>query len=574
MFRINHFKKWQTLMMQQQYLLNELQRELDKLTNQSRFIMMIIDGKLVVSRRKKKDLVSELKKLNFKPFPKVADARKEGEFEAVVENDENDDSDANDAQTEAGANDYDYLLGMAIWSLTQERVDKLRRQIGDKETEIDVLIKLTPKDIWTQDLDDFIREWYLQLDDERKRTKKYQSMGRRASAKLGIEGKAGKRKKNIDDDSDFEVVKKKPKAKQGSNLADYFSKYDKPSEVVDTSAKATKPALKKSMSQDVDGAWDVVDDEPPRPKKGAATALKAKAPAGRPKKVEKPVVPVLSDDDDEDEFLAIANEEAKKPAASALPARAARNATKKPVKYDLDSDEDDDSEGNDMLGDVSTMVRGIGNSQSDTTAGRALFSASAQRPTSSNGLAARAKERLSTAHKLLDDSDTEMEDKTDYANLVPQDSPRRPAARTANETILTDDDNDSLDLAISKPKSKPVARTIKPAAKSATAKLAAKKIAAKAADAPPPKKPMTLSPAAKLYAARQLKAAASKATEHEDETLDALLDDEDSPAPVPAEAAPAAKRPGRAAAAKKSKYVLDESEDETEDDYDDEDDSD
>ena len=41
---------------------------------------------------------------------------------------------------------------MAIWSLTQERVEKLNRQIGDKEEEIDVLIKKTEKDIWRQDL--------------------------------------------------------------------------------------------------------------------------------------------------------------------------------------------------------------------------------------------------------------------------------------------------------------------------------------------------------------------------------------------------------------------------------------
>ncbi|KAK5017589.1 DNA topoisomerase 2 [Cryomyces antarcticus] len=96
------------------YLLGEMQHDLDKLSNQSRFIKMIIDGKLVVSRKKKKDLVAELKKLNFKPFPKVLDARKEGEFEAVVNNENDEDP---DADVEAGANDYDYLLGVSITPL-------------------------------------------------------------------------------------------------------------------------------------------------------------------------------------------------------------------------------------------------------------------------------------------------------------------------------------------------------------------------------------------------------------------------------------------------------------------------
>jgi DNA topoisomerase II len=73
---------------------------------------MIIDGTLVVAKKKKRDLVAELKKLKFKPFPKVADARKAGEFESVVEEDAGEEP-SSDAETEIGANDYDYLLGVS-----------------------------------------------------------------------------------------------------------------------------------------------------------------------------------------------------------------------------------------------------------------------------------------------------------------------------------------------------------------------------------------------------------------------------------------------------------------------------
>jgi DNA topoisomerase-2 len=69
---------------------------------------MIIDGKLVVSKKKKTVLVAELKKLGFKAFSKVADAQKAGELEDVLEQEEESESDA-----EAGANDYDYLLGVS-----------------------------------------------------------------------------------------------------------------------------------------------------------------------------------------------------------------------------------------------------------------------------------------------------------------------------------------------------------------------------------------------------------------------------------------------------------------------------
>ena len=68
---------------------------------------MIIDGELVVARKKKRDLVVELKKKNFKPFPKVVDATKDGELEPAME-DKDDDEDL-----EMEANAYDYLLGVS-----------------------------------------------------------------------------------------------------------------------------------------------------------------------------------------------------------------------------------------------------------------------------------------------------------------------------------------------------------------------------------------------------------------------------------------------------------------------------
>jgi len=91
------------------HLLRELERELDKLNNQANFIRMIVDGKLIISKKKKAVLVQELRSKNFKPIPKVSDARKEGEFEPALQ-----DEDAEDpAQEKEGASDYDYLLGVS-----------------------------------------------------------------------------------------------------------------------------------------------------------------------------------------------------------------------------------------------------------------------------------------------------------------------------------------------------------------------------------------------------------------------------------------------------------------------------
>ena len=81
---------------------------LEKLTNQARFIQMIIDGKLVVAKKRKADLVKELQDKNFKPFPKVVDATKDGEVEPAMEDRDEDE------EVDATANSYDYLLGVSF----------------------------------------------------------------------------------------------------------------------------------------------------------------------------------------------------------------------------------------------------------------------------------------------------------------------------------------------------------------------------------------------------------------------------------------------------------------------------
>lgn len=73
---------------------------------------MIITKELVVSGKRRPDIVAELRGLKFRPFPKKERAKEEGENEAAEEGEGD----------EGQASDYDYLLGMAIWSLTSEKV--------------------------------------------------------------------------------------------------------------------------------------------------------------------------------------------------------------------------------------------------------------------------------------------------------------------------------------------------------------------------------------------------------------------------------------------------------------------
>lgn len=97
------------------FLAGELDMQLEKLTNQVRFIQMIIKKELIVSGRKKVDVIADLRRKDFKPIPKVIKVKAPADLEDAPEEEEEEDI--------GGTNtDYDYLLGMAIWNLTQEKV--------------------------------------------------------------------------------------------------------------------------------------------------------------------------------------------------------------------------------------------------------------------------------------------------------------------------------------------------------------------------------------------------------------------------------------------------------------------
>ncbi|KAF1977580.1 type II DNA topoisomerase [Bimuria novae-zelandiae CBS 107.79] len=559
--------------------LEQLNKELIKMTNQARFIQMIIDGKLIVSKKKKAVLVEELRKLGFTPFPKVADAKTAGEQEDAQDDEES----ARDAAI--GASDYDYLLGMAIWSLTQERVEKLQRQIGEKEEEIDALQKLTPRDIWTRDLDDFVAEWETQLDDENKRKKKIANMGRRDSRKLGIGAKgAGKRKKkrtdsdsDSDEISDYGPAKKKARPKTGGLLSylkkdpDDSVKKPAPSKTTVTKQPGLLGYLKKPSPPAADDAMDV--DEPASAP--AATSKQGRAPGG--KNVKKAAPAPIDSESDSDVFAAVAKEASKKkPAETVTNGRTARGAAKKATNYAVDKDSDSEGLSDDDF-DVSTMVRGIGDSGND----RPLFSAptrpSSARPGSATNGASKPNSRAKPSP--IDDDDDDVMDETNYDVLAPS-SPEKPAARNLDGAMDIDESEDDLLLSIKKkapvkavPKAKAVAKP-KPTASTVVAK-----------------KSTQLSPAAKAYAARlgktkdlaPPKLAASKAKkpitidsdeEEEDDANDLandiLSDDEEDESIV--KPRPAAARPGRRAAAKPAKYVIsddEESEEPSEANFDD-----
>lgn len=79
---------------------------------------MIIRKELVVSNRKKAAIVEDLRKHDFRAFPKVVKVKVVG----ADDDQENEGNDDEDAEFPENSTDFDYLLKMAIWNLTQEKV--------------------------------------------------------------------------------------------------------------------------------------------------------------------------------------------------------------------------------------------------------------------------------------------------------------------------------------------------------------------------------------------------------------------------------------------------------------------
>ncbi|KAK6933820.1 DNA topoisomerase, type IIA, domain A [Dillenia turbinata] len=128
-------------------LLENLEMDLLKLENKVRFILAVVNGEIVVSNRKRADLFLELRKKDFTPFPKKA---------KVAEADDADDAEENSELVSSKgvrANDYEYLLSMAIGTLTLEKVQELCAERDKMSQQVDALRKATPKALWLRDLD-------------------------------------------------------------------------------------------------------------------------------------------------------------------------------------------------------------------------------------------------------------------------------------------------------------------------------------------------------------------------------------------------------------------------------------
>ncbi|XP_022236332.1 DNA topoisomerase 2-alpha-like isoform X2 [Limulus polyphemus] len=156
------------------YLEGMFGAETNKLENQARFILEKIEGKVVVENKKKVDLIRTLVERGYDSDPvkawKKAALKQQLEKEGTMM-DESESSD--DEEGEAAGPDFDYLLGMNMWSLTKEKKDELLKKRDEKRKELEDLKQKSPADLWQSDLQSFMEE----LDKVEKKEKEDEEAG-------------------------------------------------------------------------------------------------------------------------------------------------------------------------------------------------------------------------------------------------------------------------------------------------------------------------------------------------------------------------------------------------------------
>eukprot|EP00931_Biecheleriopsis_adriatica_P084091 TRINITY_DN5779_c0_g2_i1.p1 TRINITY_DN5779_c0_g2~~TRINITY_DN5779_c0_g2_i1.p1 ORF type:complete len:1441 (-),score=394.52 TRINITY_DN5779_c0_g2_i1:164-4447(-) len=136
------------------YLVAKLTREKEILSNKARFILMVVKGELELRKRKKADILKDLQKRGFKTMTELDAILTEGGATGEAEKADIEAAKEAAADPEAEKSDYDYLLGMNLWSLTFEKVEELKQQHEQKREELEILRKTTIETMWDRDLEE------------------------------------------------------------------------------------------------------------------------------------------------------------------------------------------------------------------------------------------------------------------------------------------------------------------------------------------------------------------------------------------------------------------------------------
>ena len=120
------------------FIINKLESELKLISYKAKFILAVIEKEIKINNKTKDKIES---KLVNQSYPKMT----------------------NGIENENG--NYNYLLGMNLWSLTYEKVEELKKQEEDKQSQLKLLKNKKVEDIWKEELEELLNvyeKWYIE----------------------------------------------------------------------------------------------------------------------------------------------------------------------------------------------------------------------------------------------------------------------------------------------------------------------------------------------------------------------------------------------------------------------------
>jgi DNA topoisomerase-2 len=120
------------------YMIESLEKELIRLTNRAKYIKENLDGTI------------DLRKKNKEEVKQMLESK---EYDKMMDNDEND-------------YNYKYLIKMPMDSVTEENVEKLNKEHGNKEAELEIIKKTTINKMWLNELNE-LKKQYIEYKEKR-----------------------------------------------------------------------------------------------------------------------------------------------------------------------------------------------------------------------------------------------------------------------------------------------------------------------------------------------------------------------------------------------------------------------
>uniref|UniRef100_A0A665UQ85 DNA topoisomerase 2 n=1 Tax=Echeneis naucrates TaxID=173247 RepID=A0A665UQ85_ECHNA len=180
--RLHYYK------LRKDWLQGSLGAEASKLSNQARFVLEKIEGKITIENKSKRELMRMLIQKGYESDPVVAWSKAQEKAQEEDYRDGNESDSSVDSGSSSGPN-FNYILNMPLWCLTKEKVEDLLKQRDIKRGELNDLQRKSSEDLWKEDLAIFIEE--LDVSE--------QSLGKAIKLVKGKVGKPKVKKMNLEE---------------------------------------------------------------------------------------------------------------------------------------------------------------------------------------------------------------------------------------------------------------------------------------------------------------------------------------------------------------------------------------